>query len=133
MSDWTITDRPGRIPVLIATVGFFLIFVLSLLVDQGTQSIVRLLAVGALAITIYHGQNWARWLFLVLVILGELFLAYFMLKTPMPPALFGIFLFVGLIHLVFVALLFVPSWGGQYFEPTQSGSNMLDPTDSGPP
>ncbi len=115
--------------MLIATVGFFSVFVLSLFVDQSSSSIIRLLAVGALAITIYHGQNWARWLFLVLVVLGELFLAFFLLKTPLPPPLLGVLAVFGLIHIVFVALLFVPSWGGQYFQSSESGSNMIDPTD----
>ena len=130
MSDWTITDRPGRIPVLIAMIGFFSIFVLTLLADPDTGSIIRLLAVGALAITIYHGQNWARWLFLVLVVLGELFLTFFLLRTPMPSQLLGIFVFIGLVHLVFVAILFVPSWGGLYFQSSKTGSNMIDPTDN---
>ena len=133
MSDWTITDRPGRIPVLIAMVVFFSIYVLTLLADPDTPSITRLLAVGALAITIYHGQNWARWLFLVLVVLGELFLAYFLLRTPMPVQLLGIFVFIGFVHIVLVAILFVPSWGGQYFESATRGSNMIDPTDNQPP
>ncbi len=130
MSDWTIIDRPGRIPVLIAMVGFFSIFVLTLLADPDTPSIIRLLAVGALAITIYHGQNWARWLFLVLVVLGELFLAYFLLSTSMPSQLLGIFVFIGLIHIVFVAILFVPSWGGQYFQHSVSPSGPMESRDS---
>ncbi len=127
MSEWTITDRPGRIPVLIATVGFFSISILGLLADPDTPSIIRLLLSGALAISIYHGQNWARWLFLVLVILAELFVGYFIVTTPMPTGLMSIFVTFALLYLLFVALLFVPSWGGQYFQTsaTQPGPAEL--------
>ena len=113
--DWN-TDRPGRIPVLIAAIGFFAMSILGLLVDPDTPSIIRLLVSGAIAIAAYHRHNWARWLILVLVVLAILFVAYLAITTPMPRQLIYVFLAAGLIYVAVVALLFVPSWGGKYFE-----------------
>ena len=81
---------------------------------------------GALAITIYHGHNWARWLFLVLVILAELYIGYAMAVIPMPQQFLGLLAIFGLIHLVFVALLFVPSWGGQYYQSAKADPGVAD-------
>ena len=118
--DWN-TDRPGRIPVLIAAIGLFTMSILGLLVDPDTPSIIRLLLTGALAIAVYHGHNWARWLVLVLVALAALLVAWFVLTTPIPLAMVRLFAIATLIYLMIVALLFVPSWGGKYF---RSGSTL---------
>lgn len=114
--DWN-TDRPGRIPVLIAAIGIFSMSILGLLIDPDTPSIIRLLLSGAIAIAVYHRHNWARWLILVLVVLAVLFVAYLILTTPMPRPLIYVFLAASLVYVAIVALLFVPSWGGKYFEP----------------
>ena len=123
------TQRPGRVPVLVATIGFFSIAVLGVLGDPDTPSIIRLLVTGALAIAIYHGHDWARWLFLVLVILAEIFIAYTALTMPMPQFLLGILL---VLYILFAALLFVPSWGGQYFDPPDTTPPPVDTKQNGP-
>ncbi|MDJ0908551.1 MAG: hypothetical protein QNI99_05135 [Woeseiaceae bacterium] len=114
--DWN-TDRPGRVPVLIATIGLFLMEVPGLLIDPGTRSIVRLLLAGGLAIAVYHRHNWARWLVLVLVGLATLFIVYLILNMPMPLIAVYVLVLAALIYLGIIALLFVPSWGGKYFRP----------------
>ena len=113
--DWN-TDRPGRIPVLIAAIGFFLMEMPVLLMDPSTKSIVRSLLAGAIAIAVYHRHNWARWLVLALVILGILFIVYLILSTPMPLPVIYFLVAAALIYIGIVALLFVPSWGGKYFQ-----------------
>ncbi len=122
------TNRPGRVPVLIATIGFFSISVLSLLGDPDTPSIIRLLLSGAIAISIYNGHNWARWLLLFLVILAEIFIVITVLTAPMavPPLLLGILVALGGLYALFAALLFVPSWGGQYFELPDAHPTQVD-------
>ena len=113
--DWN-TDRPGRVPVLIATIGLFLMEVLALLMDPSTKAIIRLLIAGGLAIAIYHRHNWARWLVLVLLILAVFLVIYFLLTIPMPLPAIYLFVLAGLIYVGIGALLFVPSWGGKYFQ-----------------
>ena len=119
--DWN-TDRPGRIPVLIAAIGFFLMSILGLLIEPDTPSIIRILASGAIAIAVYHRHNWARWLVLVLVVLGILFVVYLIVNIPMPLPLIYVFVAASLIYVGVVAVLFVPSWGGKYFESGSSGT-----------
>lgn len=105
-------------------------FVFGLLADPDTPSITRLLLVGALSIAIYHGHDWARWIFLIVVVVAEFFIVYSLLTTSMPQLYVNLSLAFALIGLVFVALLFVPSLGGQYFRSPKSDSNTIDPTDS---
>ena len=114
--DWN-TDRPGRIPVLIATVGLFSLSVLGMLASPDTPAIIGMLVSGVLAIAVYHRHNWARWVVLVLIVLSILYVAYFILKTPMPLEFIYVLAAFALIYVLCVALLFVPSWGGKYFEP----------------
>ena len=123
--DWN-TDRPGRVPVLIAAIGFFAMSIPMLLVDPDTPSIIRLLISGAIAIAAYHRHNWARWLILVLVVLAILFVAYLMLTTPMPRHLIYVFVAAAMVYVAVVALLFVPSWGGKYFQSEQTGAGKGD-------
>ena len=124
--DWN-TDRPGRIPVLIAAIGFFSMSILGLLVDPDTPSIIRLLLSGVIAIAAYHRHNWARWLILVLVVLATLFVTYLAFTSRMIFPVIYVFLAAGLVYAAVVALLFVPSWGGQYFEsdPSESGKGDM--------
>ena len=122
--DWN-TDRPGRIPVLIAAIGFFLMETLAMLVDPSTKSIIRLLLAGALCISAYHGHNWARWVILVLVVLAALFVAHILLTTPTTGPLLLILVAMVLVYFVFTALLFVPSWGGKYFRASSPQLNSL--------
>ena len=113
--DWN-TDRPGRIPVLIAAIAFFSVSILGLFLDPDTPSITGLLVSGALAIAVYHRHDWARWLILAVTVLGFLFLTYLILWTQAPRPLIYILVAAALVYVGVVALLFVPSWGGKYFQ-----------------
>ena len=111
---------------MIAATAFFLMSVPWLLLDADTPSIIRTLACGALAVAVYHRHNWARWLLLVVVVLAVLFVLYLLLTTPMPGPLTVIFMAACLLYAGVLALLFVPSWGGKYFQ-SESADSVRGP------
>jgi len=108
--------KSGQIPVVVSILGILLVSAASLALDPDIPGAVRTVLTIGLGWALYNGMNWARWVFLVLLLLATAFVLFVVFSNALPTVLVAVLVGVLLVYYGCLALLFIPSLGGQYFQ-----------------